>query len=226
MSVKKVVKKSTRAAKKVVKQTDFSSLLRDGLSSYKSYVVLKQKNRSPIYLAFKPFVNRLGQTAIYIGGKLSAFPNKGHEAWSGIDYEGKLEILKKAFKTLPQDRVGEERIGSNAGIFVSAANGNQKQFEDKIEMKKLVKALLDGIEKELDIEIENRADVAKFLTLAFPKHASNSFYLGGQVLPTRQVGKVSEVQFGQAKSGGYGNQALSDFVNEHHLTLNTQVQAA
>lgn len=224
-SVKKVVKKSTRASKKVVTAQDFSKLLRDGLSSHKSYVVLKQKNRSPVYLAFKPFVTRVNALVIYIGGKLSAFPNATHEAWAGIEYQGKLEILKKAFKSLPNDRVSDARVGSHAGVFVSAGAQDFKKLMTKVELKKVIKTLLDSIEKKLGIEIENRTDVTKYLTLTFGQSMEHSFGVYGTTLPTRQIGKISAAQFGQSKAHSHGNEALGDFINEYHLKA-MEAQAA
>lgn len=218
MSIKKVVKKSTRTSKKVVTLADFDSLLRDGLTSSKSYVVLKQKSRSPVYLAFKPIISRINQSVFYIGGKLSAFPNGNHEAWSGIDYQGKLEILKKAFKALPSDRVSEKRIGSHVGVFISGGQRDFKKLMTKLEVKKVIKTILDGIQKKLDIEIENRTDVAKFLNLTFEDQLKFAFHESyGASLPTRQLGKVSEVQFGQSKAYGYSNPSLQEFIDEFHL---------
>jgi hypothetical protein len=226
---KSVKKKSSRTPKKIVTKADFSSLLRNGLSSHMSYVVLKQKSRSPVYLAFKPILTRINQVALYIGGKLSAFPNGSHEAWSGIDYEGKTEILKKAWKKLPQDRVSESRVGSHAGVFVSAGQADLKKLLAKAELKPMIKKLLDGIEENLGIEIENRLDVTKFLMLTYAEQLEGAFYTeGGSSLPPRQIGKVSDVAFGQQFSGNYGNTALVEFVNDHHLEAKAskQLQAA
>lgn len=226
-SAKKVVKKSTRtSSKKVVKLQDFTPLLRDGLSSHKSYVVLKQKHRSPVYLAFKPFVARMSSLVVYIGGKLSAFPNASHEAWANIAYDGKTEVLRKAFKSLPNDRVSGERVGSHAGIYVSAGAKDLKKLLTKVEVKKVVKGLLDSIQKKLDIEIENRTDVTKFLTLTFTQQMAQSAFNDGygQSLPTRQIGKTSQVLFGQNMVGGSGT-ALGEFVNEFHLKA-VEAQAA
>lgn len=220
---KKLVKKTStrKASPKVLTALDFSKLLRDGLSSVKSYVVLKQKNRSPVYLAFKPLVNRINTTTVYVGGKLSAFPNDQHEGWSGIDAESKLNILKKAFKALPQDRVGEARIGSHAGVFISGAHGDLKTLGTKIETKKVVKTILDGIEKELDIKIENRVDVTKYLVMQFSQYLPGVFspYHADVKMAPRQIGKVSAVQFGQSKASSYGNPAVEQFVQKHHLTF-------
>jgi hypothetical protein len=218
---KSVKKKSSRAVKKVVTKADFDSLLRNGLSSVKSYIVLKQKSRSPVYLAFKPILTRISQVALYIGGKLSAFPKNG----VGPD---SVEILKKAWKNLPQDRVSEVRVGSHAGVFLSAGAGDLKKLLAKAELKPMIKKLLDGIEEQLEIEIENRLDVTKFLMMTYAEQLASAFYENGSSLPPRQIAKLSDVAFGQTASYASGdNSLLAEFVNDHHLVAKEkQAQAA
>src|SRR5271166_7025303 len=97
---------------------DFTDLLRDGLSSQKSYVILKHKNRQPVILQFKPFIERLSASVLYIGGKLSAFPDAASPKLAALPGSERQELLGKAWKNLPGDRVSAERYGSHAGFYV------------------------------------------------------------------------------------------------------------
>jgi hypothetical protein len=189
---------SVKSSRKTVQtqESDFSELLRDGLSSSKSYVVLKQKNRSPIYLAFKPYISRLTPKVIYVGGKLSAFQDKTQAVWDTLPYEEQQELLVKSFPKLPKDRVNPHRVGSNAGIFVAIGDANE-EVANKIVFKNIVKALLDGIEAELSIEIENRIDVTKFLISRYTQDFPSVFESGEGVVASRNIGRKSGVVFGQ-----------------------------
>lgn len=199
--------------------TDFDDILRDGLSSHKSYVVLKQKHRSPIYLQFKPIVQRLSPTVIYVGGKLSAFPDATSERWQGRHSGERVEDLKTAFRKLPADRVNSARVGTHAGELVVAPTGQRRTFIEKFNSPSfnLVGKLLSAIEEELKIEIENRAQVRKYLILVYGKALGGFFSSPGVKVEARLVGKRSELLVGQSHASG--GKALAEFQVAHQLDV-------
>ena len=195
---------------------DFDDILRDGLSSIKSYVVLKQKYRSPIFLQFKPQVSRFSPTVIYIGGKLSVFPDKGDSKWQGRASDERVNDLRTSFKKIPADRVSGERVGTHAGEFVIAPTGQRRAFLEKFNSPSfnLVGKLLSAIEDDLKIEIENRAEVRKYLILVYGKTLDGFFSSPGTKVDARLVGKRSELLLGQSYSHGKG---LNEFQVKYGL---------
>lgn len=187
-------------SKRQVTVADFEDLLRDGLSSTKSYVILKQKHRSPVYLQFKPLIERRSPTIIYVGGKLSAFPDASDSKWQGRDSDERTSDLEAAFRKLPHDRVSEERVGSHAGEFIIAPSGQRRAFITKWNSPNfnVVGKLLSAIEDALKIEIENRAQVRKYLILVYTEALAGLFASeGGVKVEGRLVGKRSALQLGQ-----------------------------
>lgn len=202
-------------SKRKVSIEDFMDILRDGLSSQKSYVILKQKSRSPIFLQFKPIINRLSQSVLYIGGKLSAFPDTNHEKWQARGSEDRVEALQSAWRRLPKDRVGEERVGSHAGIYVVAPTGQLRTFTAKFDSGNLMTKMLSAIESELNVDIENKAEVRNFLKFTYSQQWDALFSQGGAKVEARLVGKKSELMLGQKYEGAYENDALIEF-QQHH----------
>lgn len=198
-----------------VNYDSFGEILRNGLSSTRSYVVLKQKSRSPVYLCFKPFIERLSDVAVYVGGKLAAFPDTTHEKWNETqDYAARVDLLKSAWKKLPPDRMDDTRVGSNAGVFMVAGYGDFETFDAKLNTMHVVNRILTAIEEELKVEIENADEVKAFLNMAYHKQAPGQFNKGysGKVLADRTIGKTSEVFFGQ-KHTYYQNDGLKGFLS-------------
>jgi hypothetical protein len=202
--------------KKVLTESDFNSILRDGLSSYRSYVILRQKNRSPIFLQFKPFAHRINGSVIYIGGKLSAFPDANHEKFSGLSERQQEEALRSAWKTLPADRHHARRVGSNAGIYFAAGVGDAEAAKAAFDKNHLINLILKGIEKALDIEISNEADVKAYLNVAYDERLLHVFGDGGNKIPARMVGKKSGLLVGQSHVSGNGGE-LNKFGKEAGL---------
>jgi hypothetical protein len=196
-------------------EEDFGDLLRDGLSTSRTYVVLKEKNRSPVYLCFRPFISRMGMTVVYVGGKLSAFPNTSHEKWANMDEEEQTEALKAGWKNLPQDRVSSGRVGSNAGFYVAAGGKDLEVFKTKFDKGHLIHVLLDSIEEQLETEVSNRQEVVAYLSGYYREHLEPVFGQGVS-LPPRLVGKKSEILLGQ---GFLGNEEkLAAFMNQYGLS--------
>jgi hypothetical protein len=206
---------SSRTKIKPEPDSNFNELLRDGLSSAKSYVVLKQKNRSPIYLAFKPFVYRLHPYAFYLGGKLSAFPDFTNEEMMQGNADERQKLLAKSFN-IASDRSHDRRVGSNAGIYIAAGTGDSEATIDKVVTKTVVKTILDGIEEKVGVEIENKIDVSKYLIQKYNEFIPTAFGYGSTAkIPHRIVGKKSELIFGMAAVTG--GQAFHDFLSKHGL---------
>ena len=199
-----------------VSQEHFVELLRDGLTSVESYVILKQKSRSPVYLAYKPQIHRLTVSIIYVGGKLSAFPENGHNKWDGLEYDDRVNALKAAFRKLPQDRINSDRVGSNAGAYVAAGAGDKRKFLAKFDSTHFVATLLKGIEERLAIDIENRDEVRDFLKLRYAQLAEEwGFDDSGKKLPERIVGKKTEILFGMEYTSG--SEVMQEFAVEYSL---------
>jgi len=198
-------------------ESDFQSVLRDGLSSSRSYVLLREKSRSPAYLCFKPFVQRLNDAVIYLGGKLSIFADEENEKWQGLSEPEQQELLSKAWRKLPQDRVGGRRIGSNAGFLVAAGGKDQESFLSKFDKGHLIKVLLDSIEEELKVEIDNRDEVTGYLSLFYHQHIPSLFnsWSGSKNLPPRTIGKKSEILIGQSYVNG--GSAIGGFMEQYDL---------
>jgi hypothetical protein len=179
-------------------------------------VVLKEKNRSPVYLCFRPFLHRMGQAVIYVGGKLAAFPNTSHEKWASLSAEEQTEALKAGWKNLPQDRVSSERVGSHAGFYVAAASKDLETFKTKFDKGHLIHALLDSIEEQLETEISNRQEVVAYLSGYYHSHLASVFAPDwGVSLPPRLIGKKSEILLGQDYVGD--GEKLDAFVKQYNL---------
>jgi hypothetical protein len=186
-------------------EEDFGEILRNGLNSTRSYVALKQKSRSPVFLQFRPFLHRLTNSVLYIGGKLSAFPDVSHEKWNALDSaETRRDVLANAWKKLPQDRADESRIGSNAGFLVAAGGKDGAAFAKKFSSTHLIHALLEGIEEALKVEIDNKDEVKGYLSYYYTKHLAHAFNseFNGVKLKDRQVGKRTELLLGQIYVSG------------------------
>lgn len=199
-------------------EQDFGDILRNGLNSNRSYVVLKQKSRSPVFLQFRPFIHRLTNSVLYIGGKLSAFPDTSHEKWTSLEgTETRVGVLKAAWKKLPQDRVDDGRVGSNAGFLVAAGGKNGKLFATKFGTTHLIHNLLMGIEEALNIEIDNKDDVKGYLNYYYGGKYEQCFNNPTNVvnLKERQVGKRSELLLGQEFTGL--SPALVEFQKQYEL---------
>lgn len=196
----------------------YESLLRNGLSSHRSYVVLREKTRSPAYLCFKPFLKRMSNTVVYVGGKLSIFPDTSHEAWSQLNDEEKQNLLIASWKALPQDRVAYCRIGSNAGFYVAAGKVDGEAFKSKFTKGHVVTALLDGIEEAMKTKIANRSAVSEFLKSRYEEQMSYVFSeVNGKPMPPRVVGKKSNLVIGQ-KFSLYGNPKVEEFMQKNGLS--------
>lgn len=176
---------------------DFDGLLRDGLSSQKSYVVLKQKSRSPVFLQFKPFIVRLNPQVLYIGGKLSAFPDMENEKFQGLNPQDKLNVLTTAWKKLPKDRVSAHRVGSNAGFMVVAGNGDEVLFNQRFDKGHMIHKLLEAIEEAMGIEVSNKPEVVAYLSLTYHKQLGNFFQHSARKTADRPVGKKTEILIGE-----------------------------
>jgi len=195
-------------------EDDFGDILRNGLSTTRTYVVLKQKSRSPVFLQFRPFVTRCNSVAVYIGGKLSAFLDSGHEKVKGVYGAERIAMLKAAWKKLPQDRVGDVRVGSNAGFYVITGKGDKSNFLSKFDKGHLIAKMLTGIEEELGIEIDNRADVTAYLSWFYAQHLEGLFE-GRAKLPERSVGKKTDLLLGQKYAyQSYNQSELKDLIEK------------
>ena len=188
------------SSRKKITEAEYEELLRDGLSSHRSYIVLKQKARSPVYLCFKPVVQRMNAGVVYFGGKLSAFPDKEHEKWNELTYHEQEALLCNAFPKLPKDRRNRFRCGSHAGFYIAAASGDGDKFWTKFDKGHVVQKLLDEIESTLRVTISNRAEVAAFLTHYYVTYAGSEHVTetGPYTLRDRQIGKRSKFLLGQA----------------------------
>lgn len=181
-------------------KTDFISkgLLRDGLSSSKSYVILKQKSRSPVFLQFKPFIHRIHDKVLYVGGKLSAFPDLDSQKFLNLNVDDQVNTLKTAWKKLPQDRVGSQRVGSNAGFMVVAGNGDGALFHQKFDKGHMIHKLLEAIEEAMGIEVSNKDEVVAYLSMVY--HSMFAQFFHGpvrKIANERLVGKKTEILIGQ-----------------------------
>lgn len=203
-------------------EDDFGELLRDGLSSSKSYVVLKEKNRSPVYLCFKPFIRRLRPQVLYIGGKLSAFIDASIAG--EMNSEELEEKLNGVWRKLPRDRTNGRRIGSNAGFLIACGTGETQmaKFLQKFEKAHVVHALLDGIEAKLGVEIANRNEVVAYLAMVYRNHLPGygEYYGQGGRLTDRQIGKKTEVLIGQTYVSG--GDELEKFIEAYSLTPSSE----
>jgi hypothetical protein len=179
------------------KEDDFSNLLRRGLSGNLDYITLKQKSRSPVFLQFKPFVQRINSQVIYIGGKLSAFPDKESQKFLGLETGDQVNLLKAAWKKLPQDRVNQSRVGSNAGFHVVAGYADQTLFETRFDKGHMIHKLLEAIEEGLGIEIDNKNEVVGYLSLKYHQQLPHVFAAGVKKTKDRLVGKKSNCLIGQ-----------------------------
>lgn len=177
-------------------EEDFSGLLRKGLSGNLNYITFKQKSRSPVFLQFQPFVSRVNPQVIYIGGKLSAFPDKASQKYLGLDGDDQVQMLKNAWKKLPQDRVSAQRVGSNAGFHVVAGTGDKELLEQKFDKGHLVHKLLEAVEEAMVIEIDNKDEVVAYLSIKFHQQLAHVFTGSGKV-KERLVGKKSTCLIGQ-----------------------------
>ena len=178
-------------------ERDFKDMLRDGLSSSKSYIVLKEKTRTPVVLQFKPYVQEVAVSTIYVGGKLSAFIDSEHA--ENLNSEELDTKLNASWKKLPRDRVGGRRIGSNAGLYmlVSSEENQIPVLMKRLDKSLFVTAILEGIEQSLGFEITNRSEVMAYLTGRYHdmivKEVGGSNFAG---LTPRQLGKISPFVFG------------------------------
>ena len=176
----------------------YGELLRDGLSSTGSYVILhKKSNRTPFYLCLKPRTYYARNGVLMIGGKLSVFwdPEKGLD----VSDEDRVEKMTKAYPKLPHDRVSARRVGSNIGVFISATPAYADKVVDEFIEESTVSELLDEAQKLLDFETTDRRKVVNALKAIFTekitKRTDNSSFEVD--IQKRKVGKMSDVIFGQ-----------------------------
>jgi hypothetical protein len=204
------------------KEEDFESILRDGLSSSRTYGVLKTKHRSGIELRFKPFAYRLNDSVIYIGGKIAAFPDMSHEKWQNIGEgsESASQILIGAWQKLPRDRVSSSRVGSHVGCYVAVGHGDKEILLPKLEKGHFVAHLLQAISTGLEVEIEATEDVHAFCAYRYNQDLQGGFFAEGKKLPPRIVGKRSEVLFGQSFLSN-GHPEMQEFMTKYSLSDDT-----
>lgn len=140
------------------------ALLVDGLSSTNSYVALVHKSRVPVLLQFKPFIERVDQNVLSIGGKLSAFfdANKSDKI-EGLGYDEREQKLAKAFAGLQARKRSYKRVGTLIGLSTLAGVNQLRAYRAAFKDSGVVAKLLTFIESNYGVEIENKRKVKEAL---------------------------------------------------------------
>lgn len=181
--------------------------VQDGLSTTSSYVILARNGRMGVHLALRPFVQRLNEHVVLLGGRLRIafdFVARGEVVrqakFASFDEDEVAKILKEEFPGFKWETKSTKRLSTTVGIMIAAGQGDGDDFKEQWDDTDFISPLLVEIGEKTSQPITGCKGLEKAKTICMEeltKRYENSmghlFMEGGVKLDPDTLGEISEL---------------------------------